>query len=266
MKPLFLKELRGNLKALLVWCAGIVFLIGMGAVEFSAGAEQENAALSKLMDGLPKIIKVMTGMSGFNVSTLEGYYGMLYLYVLLIGACQAVFLGAGIISKEERDKTADFLYTKPLKRNTVITAKLLAAVGNVTILAAVTWLSSKGFMSQYDLDGSFVRFILIGSVNLLVTQFVFLGIGFFVSAVTKTNAKALAISGGITMFAYILYILVGMSEMLEKFIFLTPIRYFDFELVLRGQTQTVYYFVSALIVAVTLVMTYVLYNRRNIKS
>ena len=36
-------------------------------------------------------------------------------------------LGIGIISKEVRDKTADFLLTKPVSRVTILVAKMMAA-------------------------------------------------------------------------------------------------------------------------------------------
>ena len=39
----------------------------------------------------------------------------------------AAMLGADIISKEERDKTAEFLFVKPISRNKIIISKLLGS-------------------------------------------------------------------------------------------------------------------------------------------
>ena len=53
----------------------------------------------------------------------------------------AAMLGATIIAKEERDKTSEFLFAKPVLRSTIITAKLLAAFVNIVVFNLITFIS-----------------------------------------------------------------------------------------------------------------------------
>ena len=67
---------------------------------------------------------------------------MLFLYIAVMGAVHAVILGSELISKEERDKTSEFLYAKPVSRPTALTGKLLAGLTNLIVLNLVTLVSS----------------------------------------------------------------------------------------------------------------------------
>lgn len=64
-------------------------------------------------------------------------------------------LGSGIISKEERDKTAEFLLVKPVSRAHIMTAKLLAALTLLAVFFLVTYASAYGILSYYTKDTSF---------------------------------------------------------------------------------------------------------------
>jgi len=54
----------------------------------------------------------------------------------------ASMIGAAIISKEERDKTTEFLFAKPVSRNEIITAKLFSGFANILIFNLITTTSS----------------------------------------------------------------------------------------------------------------------------
>ena len=63
----------------------------------------------------------LLGFSDLDLSKVSGYYGMLFIYLLLMATIHAAMLGATIIAKEERDKTSEFLFVKPVSRSKVIT-------------------------------------------------------------------------------------------------------------------------------------------------
>ncbi len=71
---------------------------------------------------------VMDAMSrAFNLTTVTGFYGLMFIYFGLMGAMAAAMWGNEIISKEERDKTVEFSLVLPVSRSRVITAKASAA-------------------------------------------------------------------------------------------------------------------------------------------
>ena len=53
-------------------------------------------------------------MRAFNMTTLSGFYGIMFIYFGLMGAIAAAMWGSDIISKEERDKTVEFSLVLPV--------------------------------------------------------------------------------------------------------------------------------------------------------
>jgi ABC-2 type transport system permease protein len=80
-----------------------------------------------MLDAMPPAVMDAMNMRAFNLTTLSGFYGVMFLYFGLMGAIAAAMWGSDIISKEERDKTVEFALVLPVSRSRVITAKALAA-------------------------------------------------------------------------------------------------------------------------------------------
>ena len=73
------------------------------------------------------------GMDRLNFGTLIGFYAIECGNMLGLGcAFYAAITAAGILSKEEAGKTADFLFSHPISRQRVLAEKLLAVVVFVT--------------------------------------------------------------------------------------------------------------------------------------
>ena len=107
---------------------------------FAKDAEE----FTKIMEGYPEAIRNALGVNLGNFFTILGFYCFPLSFITLCGAIQAMNLGTSIVSKEVREKTADFLLTKPVTRTTVLTAKLLAAfvslvITNIVYLAAASY-------------------------------------------------------------------------------------------------------------------------------
>jgi ABC-type transport system involved in multi-copper enzyme maturation permease subunit len=112
MMNIFVRELRANLKSLLIWSAIVTFLIFMAVTKYSAFAGDPE--LLKMMDSMPKALLDAFAMSAFNMTTLSGFYGIMFIYFGLMGAIAAAMWGSDIISKEERDKTVEFSLVLPV--------------------------------------------------------------------------------------------------------------------------------------------------------
>ena len=128
---IFIRELKANLKSLIIWCGFIVFFVYMGMAKFSAFASDPD--LLKVLDSLPQELLDVFQMNAFNLTTLSGYLGVMFTYFALITAIFAVILGSDIISKEERDKTVEFVLTLPITRAKLITGKILVGLVNCIV-------------------------------------------------------------------------------------------------------------------------------------
>lgn len=167
-----LRELRAHLKSIIIWCVSMVLLIYIGMIKYS-GIEQSGDAINDMIEGLPDSLLAAFGMNQFDLTQVGGYYGVFFLYFVLIGTIHAVMLGATIISKEERDHTADFIFVKPVKRIKIITAKMVAGLINMIILNFTTLISSIVFVNMYNKGASITSDIVKLMVALFILQLLF---------------------------------------------------------------------------------------------
>src|SRR4030043_1628886 len=137
MMNIFLRELKANLKSLVIWSVIITVLIILAVSKFTAFAGDPETM--KMIDSMPPAMLDAFSMRACNLTTLSGFYGIMLVYFGLMGAIAAAMWGSDIISKEERDKTVEFSLVLPVSRSRVITAKMLAALVNCILFALITW-------------------------------------------------------------------------------------------------------------------------------
>ena len=181
-----LKELKANRKALIIWCVCMFFGVIMGMAKYTAytsGGNSINTVLAKMPDS----IKALLGFGSFDLTSMSGYFAFLFIYIELSVAIHAVLLGAGIIAKEERDKTTEFLMVKPVSRASLITHKLIAAVINVAVVNIVTLLSSLLIVPSYNKGASISGEIAVLFLSMFFVQLIFLSLGALLAAGMKVR-------------------------------------------------------------------------------
>src|SRR5690348_7714175 len=102
---LFLREMRANRKSLIIWCVCVIFMVVSGMGKYGA-TESAGQSMNEIISQMPKSLQAMMGVGSLDISSAIGYYGILFLYLILMATIHAMMLGATIIAKEERDKTS----------------------------------------------------------------------------------------------------------------------------------------------------------------
>lgn len=261
---IFLREMKAHRKSLIIWCIFVLLMVvsGMGKyMAYSASGQ----SINEIIRQMPKSVRLILGFGSFDVSKASGFYGMLFFYLAIMATIHASMLGAAIISKEERDKTSEFLFVKPVSRSKIITAKLLAAFTNVFIFNIVTTVSSIGIVGKYskgeDVTGDIMKLM----VGMFILQLIFMCIGTGVAAVSKNPKTSVGVAAGILFVAFILYKGIELNDKLESVKYLTPFKYYDAkDLMYSGRFQPVYLILSLVIIAGLLSVTYVFYRKRDL--
>lgn len=145
---IFVREMKANRKSLIIWCIGVILMVAAGMTKYEV-VSSSGQYMNDIISSMPKSLQVMFGIASFDLSKASGFYGVIFSYLVLMAAIHASMLGSNIISKEERDKTAEFLMVKPVSRNKVVTSKLLAAFLNIVIFNAITLISSITIVNYY---------------------------------------------------------------------------------------------------------------------
>ncbi|MDK8181379.1 ABC transporter permease subunit [Paenibacillus sp. UMB4589-SE434] len=263
---IFRRELKAARKSLILWCIAIVVMVASGMGKY-AGMSMSGTgqSMNDLVADMPKSLQIIMGIGTFDLSKASGYYGVLFLYLLMMATIHAAMLGANIISKEERDKTAEFLLVKPVSRSFVLTAKLLAAVVNVAVVGLVMWISSVTMVNYYS-NGEYVNGdIALMMAGMFILQLLFLLVGAMIAAVSRNPKRAVSWSAAVLLVAFMLSLGIDLSGNLDVLAYVTPFKYFEAKKVMYGGgLSMVSVWLSVVIIAVCSTMTYVGYNKRDL--
>ncbi len=260
---IFLHELKANLKSLLIWSAVIIVLILIALAKFSAFAG--NPDMLAMLDSMPPALLDALNMRAFNLTTLSGFYGVMFIYFGLMGAMAAAMWGSEVISKEERDKTVEFSLVLPVSRSRVITAKAAAALVNCIAFVLITWGSSLVGVRSYAPDPTFFDFLTLEMQAMLVIELIFLAIGLLLGCAMKRYKFSGSTAIAIILATYFLSIFSTMNENLDFLKYFSPFRYFDAGTLYRnGAMSGGYLLLSGAIVVVCLAAAYWIYNKRDL--
>ena len=260
---IFVRELKANFKSLVIWCVIVALLIMIAVAKFSAFAGDPQ--MLAMLDSMPPAMLDALNMRAFNLTTLSGFYGVMFLYFGLMGAIAAAMWGSDIISKEERDKTVEFSLVLPVSRSEVVTAKALAAVVNCLAFVLITWAVSLVAVRPYNPDQAFRDFLALEMQAMFVIELVFLAIGLMLGCALKQYKRSGAAAVAIILATYFMSVISAMQEKLDSLKYLTPFRYFDAgELFRSGAINGTYLFLSAAIISICVATAYWVYGRRDL--
>ncbi len=260
---IFFRELKANLKSLLIWSGIIGLLIMMASAKYSAFAGDPE--MVKMLDSLPPAMMDAFNMRGFNLTTITGFYGIMFVYFALMSAIAAAMWGSGTISKEERDKTVEFSLVLPVSRSRVVTAKALAALVNCIAFVLITWAISLIATRTFNPDQAFYDFLALEMQAMFVIELIFLAIGLLLGCAMKQYKLSGSTAVAIILATYFASILSGLDQRMDFLKYFTPFKYFDAgELFRTGAMDGSYLLLSAAIIVVCVALSYWAYNRRDL--
>jgi ABC-2 type transport system permease protein len=265
-RNIFRQELQMHLRSVVSWSVAILALVLIFGSLYS-GFAADAALLNQMMEKFPPQLLAAFGMTGVDLSTVLGYFGLLFLFVQICLAVQAANYGFGLVSIEEREWTADFLLAKPVGRTQILTSKLLAALSALAITDAVVWLSTFGFIGLFTAGkpyeaGSLVLVLL----SIIPFQLFFLAVGLVISLLVKRIRNVTPYAMGL---AFGMYLLSAFGDMLGESVLekLTPFKHFDTGYIVQhGAYNVPLALISVVVIGIALVASYVLYRRRDIPS
>ena len=260
---IFVRELKANFKSLIIWGVIVALFAVVGTSKFSAYFE--NPEMLAIMDTFPPAMLEAFSLNAFNLTTVTGFFGVMFSYYALLLCIAAAMWGSDIISKEERDKTVEFALTLPVTRSRVVTAKTLAALVNCIGLLLITWGASLVASQPYNPDSAFYTFTALCMVALFLMQLIFLAVGIFLGCALKQYRRAGSLAVSVLLGTYFLSILVGLNRDLDFLKYFTPFKYFDaVKMLNQSKIDPLFVALSLAIVAASMAGAYVTYARRDL--
>ena len=262
------RELKANARALIIWSVCMFLCVITGMYKFTAytsGTAAAGPSINDLLRTMPTSIKALFGFASFDMATMSGYLALLFIYVELAASIHAALLGAGIIAKEESDKTTEYLMVKPVSRAAIITSKLIAALLNVIIINVVTLVSSLVVVPLFSKGGDVSAEILTLTLSMLLVQLIFLSLGAVLAASMRNPKTSGSVATGILFTAYFVARIADMSSKLKFLNLISPFKYFDLGRIVAGNGLNFGVVLLSLgLVAVLVGLTYITYQKRDL--
>lgn len=262
---IYFRELKAHRKSLIIWVVAMVIMIIAGMGEYSAGVAKGGDGFKELMANMPKSVQNLYGVGTFDFTKALDYYAVLFLYLALIAATHAVMLGNGIIAKEERDKTVEFLLVKPVSRNKIITSKFLSALTMVVIFNLISYATSYFVLNNYSKETPFAMSLFKLMLAMLVLQIVFTILGALIAACLGKHKLSTAISTGILLLMFMLAILIDMIGTIDFLRYFTLFKYVSAKDILKTGYDIVYPIILGILIVGFTYGTYFFYHKRDLR-
>jgi ABC-2 type transport system permease protein len=229
---LFMKEMKRNSFSLILWMIIITLLISVTMSVYRTFLENQSKIMG-MVNLIPKGALQFKGISNFNdlLSILGFYAANNVIYMMVLGSIYAIVLSSNVLLKEEYNKTAEYLLTRPLTRSEIFFSKSAVISVNVFLLNAVTALA--GFVCiELFRNGPFsIRVFLILSLYTLLLNILFGATGLFLSTVVKRPRPITTFCIGLVLILYFIYTLSKITESVAKLGYISPFKYVNINVV-----------------------------------
>ena len=255
-------ELRQGKTVFLIWTAAIGFLLGVCVFLFPE--------MKGEMEGIGEVFSSMGsftaafGMDRLNFGTLVGYYTIECGNVLgLGGAFFSALCAVNILSKEEKEKTAEFLLAHPISRARILTEKLVAVLVQISALNLIIYAVSVGSMAMIG------EKIPWKEVNLLhlayyLLQLELAGFCFGISAFLRKGSAGAGL--GVALLLYCLNLIANMTESADFLKYITPFGYCDgADIVSSGSLNGTMIAIGVVMGIACIAVAYLHYNKKDIR-
>lgn len=254
-------EFKSNLKGFLIWIGSLLFIVGAASLEYVAFTD--NPDMMDLLESFKSMFDAL-GIPLVDLSRPEGFLAMMSIYLYVPVSIYGAILGSSIISKEERDKTAEYLFTLPVSRSVVLRSKIITAF-SMLILFVVTLLTLVTLVfSRFGLESSWFEFVGYMTIALVFIGAIFMSLGMLFSSFLKQYKR----SGGLTVVLiivmFMMNILIGLVEELDFLKYVNPFQYFLVEDMLDSNIEFIFIGLSFAIILPAVYGVFHFYRKRDL--
>ncbi len=254
-------ELRQSRTSFLVWTASLGFLLATCIFLFPEMKGQMES-VNDMFSSMGSFTEAF-GMDRLNFGTLTGFYAVECGNVLgLGGAFFASLCAVGILSKEEKDKTAEFLLTHPVSRKRIVTEKLIAVLVQITVMNILIYALAIGSIAAVGEPIPWKEISLMHIAYYLL-QLELACICFGISAFIRKGSAGIGL--GIAAMMYFLNLIANIADVAEFLKYITPFGYCEgADIVSNGSLDITLVAIGLAIGIIGIIIAYLKYTKKDI--
>lgn len=254
-------ELKQGRKSLAVWTLSIGFFIAV-CIFLYPEMKGEMEDVGDLFSSMGAFTAAF-GMDRLNFGTLKGFYAVECGNILGIGgAFFASLIGITALSKEEKEKTAEFLLTHPVSRDRIVAEKLAAVVLMLIIMNAAVFGMAVLSVVLIDEPVPFRDLCLLHGAGFLM-QLELACLCFGISAFLRRSGAGIGL--GLASALYFLNLVANLSEDASFLKYFTPFGFADgADLLAEGHMDTGVLTVGMLLALAGTIAAFLKYRSKDI--
>lgn len=259
---IFKHELRQGRTALIIWTAVISFMMAVCVIIYPQMGDQMDE-ISKTFAEMGDFTQAF-GMDKLNFGEFIGFFGIECGNVLgLGGAFFASLLGISALAKEEKERTAEFLFSHPVSRQRVITEKLLAVIAQIVILNLSVIAVSTLSMLVVNVSADFSTLVLL-YLAYFIMQLEIAVITFCLSAYIFRGSMGIGL--GLAAMMYFINILANLMDKMEFLKYVTPFGYTEGADIINNQSIHMGYLSVGLVLSmICIILSYLKYTKKDLR-
>ena len=259
------REMKRNSISFYLWTLSLAVYIFFVMSVFPTMAKN-SANTEQYIKSMPPAMLKMFGLDKISMTTILGYFGTEAGIVLLLGAgIYCMLLGTGMLSKEDDDKTIEFLLSKPITRTQMITEKVLCYFIYIFLQNLILFVVSYFSFEKFKTEGYSLNTLMLLYIGFFLVEITFANIGLIASVFITKKKATTSLGMYFVIGMYFINMMAGLSKNLDFLKYVTPFKYADSVDIITKNSLNASYIVILLIVNIIAVsLTYIIYNRKNI--
>ena len=261
-------DIRRGIKQLIIWSGASAAILALMMFLYPTMLNSDfMELLNAKLELVPKELIDAFNISGEDIRQLPQYFAAMYQFVLMAACIYGAIVGVSALSREHNEGTIEFLLSKPVKRGSVIAAKLCAACVQYIVYFAVLSIAAIIALVSVKPDGIDVG-VLLSSVSAamlggLLAGSTYLFLGFAISVILKKARNAMSIAVAMFFLTYILGTIPNFG-VLQFLSWVSPLNYFVPSQVLTGGIDQFNALICGLFMASCTAAAYAVYRRKDI--
>lgn len=220
------RELRANARSLFAWAVPLSLML-VAVVSLYPTMVRDGDLLAARMAVLPLSARRALGLTLTDFRAPSSYLAMNFLYVTLCGSLWPALLGAGLVAREETQRTAEMLYAQPVRRSTILLGKALAAGVYTAALHLLLWgVTAVSVALVVQGPGEPARVASLFGASAL-RGLCFAGVGMLLASLAPNARHATGLALGAVLGAFLLRALGALSSGGGALGWLSPFRLLD---------------------------------------
>lgn len=257
----FRHEMKQGRISFMIWTSAIAFLLVVCVLLFPE-MKGEMANVGDMFASMGSFTEAF-GMDQVNFGELKGFYAVECGNVLgLGGAFFAALTAVGMLAKEEKDHTAEFLLTHPVSRKRVLTGKLLAVFAQLVIMNIVIY-GAAVFSMVIIKEAVPWKEVTLLHVAYFLLQIEIAAICFCISAFLRRGGMGIGL--GLATVFYFFNLIANIADSAKWLKYVTPFGYTEgSDIMSTGVLEADKIAIGIICAAVSVVIAFRQYSRKDI--